>query len=135
MGNKICFVLLVFFSMFVLTACPDSPEPDKVTLADTSNGRTLSANGDGERLIVSFTANKDWTATSSDASWCVVSPVSGVSGTAKINVDVAKNDLAQQRTANITLTAGTASISIAVTQEKGNLNSGGGTGDMDHKEW
>ena len=128
-------MLLAFFSLFALCACGgDSPEPDKVTLANTSNGSSLSADGDGERLTVSFTTNKDWTATSNQQ-WCVVSPTSGVSGTANIQVNVAKNELAQQRTANITLTAGTASVSITVTQEKGNLNSGAGTEDMDHKEW
>lgn len=135
MGKKICFVLMALFSLFALSACGgDSPEPDKITLANTANGSSLSADGDGERLSISFTANKDWTATSNQ-SWCVISPTSGVSGTANIQVNVAKNEVAQERTANITLTAGTASVSITITQEKGNLNSGAGTEDMDHKEW
>lgn len=134
MKKKISFVFLALFSLFALSACGDSPEPDKVTLTNTSNGNSLSANGDGEHLTVSFTTNKDWTAISNQ-SWCVVSPTSGVTGTANIQINVAKNELAQQRTANITLTAGTASVSISVTQEKGNLNSSSGTEDMDHKEW
>ena len=130
MEKKISFVLMALFS---LNACRVE-KPDKITLADTTNGSSLSVDGDGERLSISFTTNKDWTAISNQ-SWCVVSPTSGISGSANIQVSVSRNEETQQRTANITLTAGTASASITVIQEKGNLKSEAGTEDMDHKEW
>jgi hypothetical protein len=133
MEKKISFVLMALFSLLVLNACRVE-KPDKITLADTTNGSPLSVDGDGERLSISFTTNKDWTATSNQ-SWCVVSPTSGISGSANIQVSVSRNEETQQRTANITLTAGTASASITVIQEKGNLKSEAGTEDMDHKEW
>ena len=135
MGKKLFLCFMALCSLFALSACGgDSPEPDNITLANSTNGNSLMADGDGDRLTVSFTTNKDWTATSGQ-SWCAVSPASGVSGTGKIQVNVDKNELAQQRTADITLTAGTASVSITVTQREGKLNSGAETEDMENKEW
>lgn len=134
MRKKLFFYFMTLISLFALSSCGGSspePDPDEVTLASSNS---LTAYGEGERFTVSFTTNKDWTATSSQ-SWCTVSPTSGVSGTASIQIDVAENELAQQRTANITLTAGTASASITVTQKEGKLNSGAETEDMENKEW
>lgn len=153
------FLLMAWFSLFLLGACssggddiPDptpepTPEADKVTLTTNS----FSAKADGEAITVKFTANKAWTA-SSDQTWCTVDKASGAAGTISITATVAANTTEQERTAKITIKAGSATTTATIKQAKKEGSSdndnesddnegskegtnGGSINDMENKKW
>ena len=117
--------LMSLFSLFFLGACssggddipePDptpKPDPDKATISTSS----LTAEAKGGTLTLSFTTNKAWKA-SSDQTWCKLDKASGNSGNSTITLTVEANPNEQERTAKITVTAGTVSATATVKQAK-----------------
>jgi hypothetical protein len=65
---------------------------------------------------IAVTSNATWTVTkTAAATWCTVSPASGT-GNGAVSVIVAANPMAEQRAATVTLTAGTLTKQVSVTQ-------------------
>lgn len=154
------FLLMTLFSLVLLGACSSGgndipeptpkPDPDKVTVSPTS----LTAEAQGGNLSLNVTANKNWAA-ASDQGWCKLSKSSGASGTATIPITVEANTTDQERTAKITVTAGTASVTATVKQakkepeggeqggeqggdqggEEGETSNGSSVEDMQNKKW
>lgn len=76
---------------------------------------SLSFTKDGGSSTVSVTSNTDWTV-SDDADWLTVSAQSG-KGNGSVTVTAAANTTYEARTATITVTAGTVTKNISVTQD------------------
>lgn len=76
---------------------------------------SLSFTKDGGSSTVSVTSNTDWTV-SDDADWLTVSAQSG-KGNGSVTVTAAANTTYEARTATITVTVGTITKNISVTQD------------------
>jgi hypothetical protein len=77
---------------------------------------TLEAGYETGNYTVNVTSNRTWTAAvSSGATWCTVSPAGA--GNGAVTVSVPRNPAMASRGATITITAGTLSEEVAVTQE------------------
>lgn len=137
------FLLTALFSLILLGACsPDDdttgsttkPEADKVIISTTN----LTAEAYGSTGTLTFTTNKSWTA-SSDKTWCKLDKTSGNAGNSTINLTFESNPTEEERTAQITITAGTASAQATVTQAKQEPESETGDGnsidDMQNQKW
>lgn len=141
---------MTLFSLILFGACSSGgddlpeptpkPDPDKVTVSTSS----LTAEAQGGNLSLSFTTNKAWTA-ASDQTWCKLDKTSGSSGNATITLTLEANTTEQERTAKITIKAGTATATATVKQAKkeaeggeqgGNEGSNGSSiDDMQNKKW
>ena len=82
----------------ILWSCQKAPE---FTFNGPSN---IEMEADGSSTSISFTANRDWTVSTSD-SWVSVSPSSGsaVDGPIKVSVSCNPNTTFEDRTATITI--------------------------------
>ena len=86
---------------------------DSVSLDSTN----FNVEADGRTLSISFTTNKEWKV-SVDQRWCSLSKISGEAGTDSIKVTIAANTTEPERTANVTVKAGTATATATVKQAK-----------------
>lgn len=93
---------------------PTQPGGGDNTLSLSVN--SLSANSKGTKTSFSITASGSWSVTGGDG-WCTVSPNSG-KGNATVNVDIAENPSASDRTTKITVTSGQLKREIDVTQSE-----------------
>ncbi|GHT42961.1 hypothetical protein AGMMS49965_15660 [Bacteroidia bacterium] len=85
----------------------------------TLDKTAISATPAAANYPIAVTSNVSWTATvSSDAEWCTISPTSAISGT--IMVNVTENSTTNSRSAMITVTTGTETQTVIVTQEAAN---------------
>ena len=120
-------------------------DPDKVTINDSN----VTVEATGKTITITFNANKAWTA-ASDQSWCTLDKTSGEAGTAiSLTATVSENTTEQERTAKITIKAGSATATATVKQAKKKAEGGGEQGgeqggetgngssieDMENKKW
>lgn len=138
------FLLATLFSLFILGACSSGdddttepapkPQPDQLTISTTE----LEAEANGGSGTLSFTTNKSWAA-SSDQTWCKLDKTSGNAGNITINLTFETNPTEKERTAQITITAGTASAQATVKQAKQEPDPVTGEGnsidDMQNQKW
>lgn len=138
------FLLVTLFSLFILGACSSGdddttepapkPQPDQLTISTTE----LEAEANGGSGTLSFTTNKSWAA-SSDQTWCKLDKTSGNAGNITINLTFGTNPTEKERTAQITITAGTASAKATVKQAKQEPDPETGEGnsidDMQNQKW
>lgn len=104
--------LLLVFTTFANVACK-GPEPEDVlTLSVASIGATADIN----TYEVKVTTTATTFSVASDAEWC-----RAVADVAKknITISIAKNTIAEQRKAKVTITAGTKTATVSVTQAAG----------------
>jgi len=94
-----------------VTIQQEGKEADKITTDKTS----INIPTEEGTYTLTFTANAAWSA-SSDASWCSLSATSGEAGSHHITVSFTGNPDKTDRTAKITLRAGTATQEITVIQ-------------------
>lgn len=94
-----------------VTIQQEGKEADKITMSQTS----FSVPTEEGTFTLTFSANAAWTA-SSDASWCSLSATSGEAGSHNITVSFTGNPDKTDRTAKITLRAGTATLEATVVQ-------------------
>ena len=92
----------------------DDPTPDPAINIDSPT--ILVAAGDNT-AVLTFTANNDWTVSSSE-SWCVVSPASGSASenAAAVTITLEPNTTGETRTAKVTVKAGGIEKQVTVTQ-------------------
>lgn len=90
--------------------------PDTLTL--TATPETFSFNAEGGEGKVTVNATREWSvfATNSE-SWISVSPSSGMSGSASVNISVKANDTYEERKGSVTVKAGTERRFINISQE------------------
>ena len=112
------FSLWLILLLTALFSCSSSDPEVQPELIVAKEELTL-AKGSGT-TILAIKSNVEWTATSSQ-SWCILSPSSGEAGTKQITVAVTDNTTNDVREAVITITAGSLSKQIKVTQELTNL--------------
>ena len=149
------FLVMSLFSLILLGACSSGgedlpepepspkPDPDKATISNPN----LTAEAKEGTLTLSFTTNKAWTA-SSDQTWCKLDKTSGSTGNATITLTLEANSTDQERTAKITVKAGTATATASVKQAKkeveggeqggqqgGETSNGSSIDDMQNKKW
>ena len=97
----------------VAVSCKKAPVEDSLVLSTPTQ---VTVPVEGDVTSITFSSNVAWTAKSSQ-SWLTVTPASGEAGE-KITVKASalKNDTYDDRTADVTITAGTKSAKVTVTQ-------------------
>ena len=109
------FALFLTVVLAALAASCQKPVEPAVTLTSSP---TATVPTEGDVVTITFTSNVAWTA-KSDQSWLTVSPASGEAGEKiTIKASAMKNDTNDPREATVTITAGTASTSMKVTQSQ-----------------
>ncbi len=80
---------------------------------------TITFEYKAEEKTIAITSNSSWTVTS-DQDWCTVSKSSG-SNNENITVKVTQNNSADKRTANVKISCGNKTETLAITQNGGSL--------------
>ena len=120
--KRLMLMILTVAMLFVVVAgCEKAPE---VSVDETliqlagSQKENLDVAPEGESFTIRFTAAADWTVrVAGKADWLEISPVEGVAGMARVNVDVSVNDSDSERAAVIELCCdGTAIRKINLSQ-------------------
>lgn len=112
MYKTVNFLFVLFLSVFLFTSCEKEPilEVSQSSLTFIDQGGTQS---------ISFSTNKDWTASvSGGTGWCTITPASGNSDIKTISVTTVANTTYDDRTATITINAEELSKVITITQPK-----------------
>ena len=141
MKKQLFYFLTTCLCLLLSGACSsggeDIPDPKPQTEADriSSNPSTLSAGAEKGSSTLTFTTNKAWTATSSQI-WCTLSSAEGNAGTATLTIAYDANPDEKERTAVITIKAGTASATTTVKQAGASKNiNGNGVESMPNDDW
>lgn len=109
---KIINFLSVFcFIAVIATSCEKEP-----ILEVSQSSFTISNQGSSQ--TISFSTNKDWSASVSGGTWCTISPASGNSDVKSITVTIAANDTYDDRSATITIKAKELTKVITISQPK-----------------
>lgn len=97
---------------------PLEPVKDEITISSASFD--FEANG-GEKTL-SFSANRDWTATLANTAngenWCTVTPSNGKAGDNNIQIRVAANKGYDDRNVSLTIMAGGTSKTVIINQKQ-----------------
>lgn len=110
--NKIINLLSVFCLIAVIaTSCEKEP------ILEVSQS-SFSFSDQGSSQTISFSTNKDWSASVSGGTWCTISPASGSSEVKSITVSVTANDTYDDRSATITIKAEELTKVITINQPK-----------------
>lgn len=109
--------------VLILSGCRDKNSAGTDPAVELKTTTVTLAGATGSEQNVSFGATVDWTAALTDpkaAEWCAVTPTRGKAGSElKLTVrSLRTNDTDGERTAEIVVTAGTASGKVTVTQVK-----------------
>ena len=116
---NIVFTLLVFTFLFSCSS-KDSNEEVQIESLDVSSVSEFSANQ--ETQIVSVTANLYWFVVNNNT-WITLTPTNGTNN-GTINVSVSTNLTTSIRTGTITVTGGSISKTLTITQVAGEENTG-----------
>lgn len=115
--RKIDFAILLFAlsTMVVwLSSCDKAePAPDPELVVSVES---LAIPKNGAIKSFHIKSNIPWQLTSSE-SWCVVSPETGAPGTVKIDVTVPANEVDAPRASTVTVTAGSLTKQVTITQD------------------
>lgn len=103
-------ILAIALTAVLAFACAPKIE-DALTLSSSE----YTVNSTGAKQTLSFTSNVPWTVASS-ADWITFDKTSGEAGTVSVSMAVAANTDFEQRTGTVTITAGTKTSVIKVTQ-------------------
>ena len=109
---------LVLLLLVVLFSCSKSETDVTPELMVAKEELTIAKSGGTTLLAIK--SNVPWSVTSSQ-SWCTLTPSSGEAGTKQISVAITDNSTYDTREAMITITAGSVSKQVKVTQELTNL--------------
>lgn len=111
--KKVLLIASVVVAALALSCKKETPVEDAVTIK-TSNP-TVPV--EGGVVSIAFNSTTAWTAKSSQ-SWLTLSPTSGNAGDATVKASALKNDTNDDRVAEVTITAGTKSAVIKITQSQ-----------------
>lgn len=92
----------------------EKPEAKPIINVTTPN---ITLGQEGGSATVSFTSNANWKASTS-AGWISVTPSSGAAGTISLTVTANENDSYDERNASITVSSGSTSQQITVSQKQ-----------------
>jgi hypothetical protein len=109
---------LVLMLLTVLFSCSKNEseiDPELILAKE----ELILAKGSGTSMLA-IKSNVPWTVSSSQT-WCTLTPASGEAGTKQITVNVTENTTNDNRDAVITITAGSLSKQVKVTQALTNL--------------
>lgn len=111
--KKILFYVTVALTVLAVSCQKKEAVADSVTVTSAS---TVNVPVDGDVVSIAFNANVAWTAKSSQ-DWLTLSPAQGDAGDKlTVKASVVKNETLDSRTAEVTITAGTASAKVTVIQ-------------------
>ena len=107
-------LLSIVLSIICLAACQKAP------FLSLTGSRSFSFSRDGGTQTITFTCNKDWSASSTE-SWLRISPSSGSAsdGTISVAMTCSPNNTYDSRTATITIRVEELSETITVSQDTG----------------
>lgn len=112
MNKVINLISVLCLVVLFTTSCEKEP------ILEVSQSSLTFVDGGGTQTI-SFSTNKDWTASvSGGTGWCTISPTSGKSEIKTITVTTVANTTYDDRTATITINAEELSKVITITQPK-----------------
>ena len=121
MQKLLTYCLTTCLCLYMLGACSSGkeniPEPQPKPEADRISQipTTITLGASKEISSLSFETNCSWTATSSE-SWCSLSPSNGKAGTATLTITCTANPYTKERTAIISIKAGTVAATTTVKQ-------------------
>lgn len=111
--------LMALLAITFMSGCGEKAEEviPEIRLSNQSDA-SIAINSDGRTIIVGFTSNMPWTA-STTVDWIVVSPSSGDIGSNSLRINIQENSSQQPREALITVADRDVQsvVSIKVTQE------------------
>ena len=113
LGWPLCLIACIAVSL--LSACSDSGDDDPIIDTFSVSPTSASVDKDGGSLAINVKCSKVPTATS-DASWITQGSRSSTSDGYIITMTVAANTEASDRSANITITCGSSTQTVKVTQ-------------------
>src|SRR5690606_38072711 len=100
------------------SSCSENDSEPATELVISTEQLVVSKNGETKSFHIK--SNTSWQVSSSEP-WCALSPSSGKSGTIKVDVTATKNETAAARTAVITVSAGSLSKQVTVTQSESTI--------------
>lgn len=110
--KKLFLIASVLLAACVVSCKKETPVEDAVTLKSPAS---VTVPVTGDVVSISFNSSVAWTATSSQT-WLSLSPASGAAGDVTIKASAVKNETYDARTAEVTITAGTKTAKVTVTQ-------------------
>lgn len=116
---------LLGFSLILFACSPtiDNPDPvdSKAEINLKGTPETIEVSSEGDKVTITFSTNKDWTATSNSL-WISLSPSKGTAGDASVVATVEENKTEDERGGSITISAGNIKKEINISQEKMSLS-------------
>src|SRR5688572_26725957 len=112
--RNLILILIVFFS---IGCSNDDAAPDPELIISTEQ---LTFAKEGETKPFHIKSNTSWEVSSSET-WLTLSPASGETGTTKVEATIAKNETPAVRNATITITAGSLSKQVTITQSEATI--------------
>ena len=130
MSNRILRILVVLLGTAILAlSCKQEEQPAELTVSQTE----MHFGNQGGSQTLGFNSNVQWTATSS-AEWCTLSPDSGDSEVQSTMVTATANTTAEERSATVTITAGSVSKKVEITQDSARESSDEEPGDEEPED-
>ena len=109
------YVLLAVAALVGLAAVSCKSEEKEAEDALNILGTTINVGKDAASPVISFKANKAWTATS-DSPWIVPAQTSGEAGSVNLTLAVAENTTWEQRSGKVTVAVGMVKTDFTVVQ-------------------
>lgn len=109
------YVLLAVAALVGLAAVSCKSEEKEAEDALNIVGTTINVGKDAASPVISFKANKAWTATS-DSPWIVPAQTSGEAGSVNLTLAVAENTTWEQRSGKVTVAVGMVKTDFTVIQ-------------------
>ncbi len=109
------YVLLAVAALVGLAAVSCKSEEKEAEDALNIVGTTINVGKDAASPVISFKANKAWTATS-DSPWIVPAQTSGEAGSVNLTLAVAENTTWEQRSGKVTVAVGMVKTDFTVVQ-------------------
>ena len=110
--KRFFLIASVLLAALVVSCKKETPVEDAVTLNSAAD---VTVPVEGDVVTIKFNSSVAWTA-KSDQAWLTLTPASGEAGDASIKASALKNDTFDARTAEVTITAGTKTAKVKVTQ-------------------
>lgn len=114
------YVLLAVAALVGLAAVSCKSEEKETEDALNILGTTITVGKDAASPVISFKANKAWTATS-DSPWIVPAQTSGEAGSVNLTLAVAENTTWEERSGKVTVAVGMVKTDFTVVQKAESL--------------